>query len=120
MVRLIKTLINWFTSLTWAGVWSVIRFGTPPTTKLLIFLIVGSIRVAIKSLVALFKEVPTAASIVANDWQKMAVDAGFPNINEVGLYKFFYVLAHVTILTGWVILFFIAVFIVNKIFNLRF
>lgn len=93
--------------------WSFLVFASPFALRLFVFTFVVSLRLSIIAVLSAFKGIHPVADAIAKDWTWRAIDAGFPYLWEVQLYNMFYVLAFCTILAGWAVLFFTAVFIVN-------
>jgi hypothetical protein len=116
MVRLITNLAKFALKQAWIAV----RFATPWVIRFLIFTAGVSVRLSIIATSGMVRGVDTVAQEIAREWQKRAVDGGFPSLWERHLYHAFYVLAICTIFTGWMVIAFTAVLAVVVSVNLIF
>ena len=66
---------------------------------------------------SLWAGVPYTINILATEWQVRAIKAGFPPKWERFLYYSFSIIAFLTIVAGWMILTFTAVFIMRSLFR---
>ena len=108
MVRLITNILGFSVRQTLIGLW----FATPWAIRLFIF----TTWLSILGLLGIWKGVPEVADRVADEWTALALDAKFPSIWETQLHRFFFVLAILSMIAGWLITAFTTVFIVRLIF----
>ena len=104
MVRLINWLIH--------TVWFAIRLATPWIVRMFMY----TVWLSLTTVASFWNGIPNAAAQIADDWLGRAVDAGWPTLWDRQLRRVFLVVAFMTIVLGWIILSFITVFIVKRIF----
>jgi hypothetical protein len=108
MVRLILFILK--------QLWSATKYATPFAVGLFFYVGGVSFRLSIPAVSSMVKGIDKMSDIVAGDWTRRSVNAGFPNIWQVQLYSFFFVLSFCTILAGWFVLGFTVAFIVYLAF----
>jgi len=92
--------------------WLAIRLATPWIVR--VFLV--TVMSCLTALAGFWIGVPAAVDKIANEWLDRAVLAGFPTQWDRYLYWVLRVLAFLTIVFGWIVLSFITVFIVKRLF----
>jgi hypothetical protein len=91
-------------------IWIILRF--------LWFLIWGSFRTVVVAVITLWKTVPSEIDDIATHWVARTINTqGFPNTGEDYLYWFYYFVAWVIFLIGWIISAYITILLVHLIFR---
>lgn len=101
-------LINWL----FKTVWFAIRLATP----WLLRVFMSAILLSLTAVASFWIGIPNAAGQIADNWLDRAVRAGWPTLWDRQLRRVFLVVAFMTIVLGWIVLSFITVFIVKRIF----
>jgi hypothetical protein len=93
--------------------WFVVRILAPWITQLTIWALV----ITTTAIASVRMGIPTTITKIADEWLERALHAGFPPLWAEYLYYPLLTIAFFTVLAGWILLSFIAVFIVNMIFR---
>lgn len=76
----------------------------------------GALRLELLAVVALWSGVPTALERMANEWLDRATLRGWPTLYSAQLYYFFYGLALLMVLVGWILCSYTTIIILHLIF----
>ncbi len=68
------------------------------------------------ALVTFWRGVPAACDLAAKEWQKKALDNGFPPLWDRKLYYILWVVAFASHILGWVVFCYLTVWLLNGIF----
>ena len=120
MVRVITFLIKGISMWSLKQAVSIVRYGTLPALRMILWTLGATLWVIAMSAVSLHKGVPNAARTIAKDWKGRAIEAGFPYAWEDYLDTPFYVLATATIYTTWLLSIFILAFIADLTYHWMF
>jgi hypothetical protein len=95
-----------------AWLFQAVIFAVRISTPWVLRVMWATIKFSLIALASIWSGIPSAADKIATEWQRRAIYAGYPTVWDRQIYFVFYVIALMTIFTGWVILSFITVFIV--------
>jgi len=79
--------------------WFLVRIIVPVVW----FVIVASLQSMVVAVIAMWRSVPTTLDTIATEWQREAVINGWPSIYDVQAYWFFYMLAGLMFVIGWIL-----------------
>lgn len=77
----------------------------------------ASLKLTADAFVFALRRIPEIAGRLSDEWTRRAIMAGFPYLWQPQLKKFFYGIAVLTIISGWLLMLFTLAFVVSQLFK---